>query len=204
MSFFCAGSDSKMRVIHTRLLALLILVLLLISRNRIEGRLQAGLLDFAGLACVIISAFGRVWSSVYIAGYKTNALVESGPYSVTRNPLYLFSLIGTVGIGLASGSILILVLLMLCFGIYYPFVIRREEKNLAKLHGLEFLSYMERVPRFLPKFSLYSEPETYTVKPRMLRRALLDASYFVWVFGVVQLIESLREAGIFPALFRIP
>jgi protein-S-isoprenylcysteine O-methyltransferase Ste14 len=204
MKFFCAGSDSKMRIIHTRLLALLILVLLLVSRNTIEGRVQMGLLDFAGLICVIISAFGRVWSSVYIAGYKTSALVESGPYSVTRNPLYLFSLIGTVGVGLASGSILILVLLMLCFGIYYPFVIRREETNLGRLHGPEFLSYMERVPRFLPKLSLYSEPETYTVKPKLLRRALLDASYFVWVFGVVQLIENLRETGVFPALFRIP
>ena len=89
-----------------------------------------GLLDFAGLICIIISAFGRVWCSVYIAGYKTTALVESGPYSMTRNPLYLFSLIGTVGIGLASGSILILLLLMLCFGTYYPLVIRHEEKSL--------------------------------------------------------------------------
>jgi len=204
MNIFREGSESKIRVVHTRLLAFIILVLLLISRNRIESRLQIGLLDFAGLFCVIISAFGRVWSSVYIAGYKTTALIESGPYSATRNPLYLFSLIGAVGIGLASGSILILVLLILCFVIYYPLVIRHEETSLKRLHGAQFLSYMERVPRFLPKLSVYSEPETYTVKPKMLRRALLDASYFVWVFGVVQLIENLREAGILPALFRIP
>jgi protein-S-isoprenylcysteine O-methyltransferase Ste14 len=193
-----------MRIILTRVLALLVLVLLLISRNRIEGRVLEGLLDFAGLACVIISAFGRVWCSVYIAGYKTTALVESGPYSATRNPLYLFSLVGAAGIGLASGSILILLLLLLCFVIYYPLVIRHEEKSLRELHGADFMSYMERVPRFLPKLSLYSEPETYAVKPKMLRRALFDASYFVWVFGAVQLIENLREAGIFPTLFRIP
>jgi len=204
MNFFSAGSNSKLRIVHTRLMALLILVLLVISRNRIEGSVQEGLLDFAGLACVIVCAFGRLWCSVYIAGYKTFALVEFGPYSTTRNPLYLFSLIGAVGIGLASGSLVILVLLLLCFGLYYPSVILREEKDLTKLHGREFLSYMERVPRFFPKLSLYYEPETYPVKPKLLRRALLDASYFIWVFALVQLIEKLREAGIFPALFRIP
>ena len=204
MDFFCAGSHSKMRIIHTRLLALVILALLLLTRNISEGAIRAGLLDFAGLVCVIVSAFGRVWSSVYIAGYKTSALIEAGPYSVTRNPLYFFSLIGTIGVGLACGSIVILVLLLICFGIYYPFVIRREEQDLGVLHGPEFLSYMQRVPRFFPKLSLYSEPETYTVKPKLLKRALLDASYFVWVFGLVQLIEKLREAGIFPTLFRIP
>lgn len=204
MSFFRASSDSRTRITHTRLLALLIFVLMVVSRNRIEGSLSEALLDFAGLACVIIGTFGRVWSSVYIAGYKTSAMVTLGPYSVTRNPLYLFSLIGAVGIGLASGSLLILIMLMLCFGIYYPSVIRREEEDLKALHGPEFLSYMERVPRFIPKLSLYSEPETYPVKPKKLRRALLDASYFIWVFGAVQLIVKLREAGIFPALFSIP
>lgn len=204
MSFFRASSDSRARIVHTRLLALLIFVLMLISRNRIEGAIAEGLLNFAGLACVIVCAFGRAWSSVYISGYKTSALVELGPYSVTRNPLYLFSLLGTIGIGLAAGSLVILVLLVICFGIYYPFVIRREEEDLKALHGREFSSYMERVPRFMPKPSLFSEPETYPVKAKQLRRALLDASYFIWVFAAVQLLVKLREAGIFPALFRIP
>ena len=146
MTFYRAALDSKKRIIHTRLFALLIFLLLITSGNKIQSGLREGLLDFAGLACVIISAFGRVWSSIYIAGYKASDLVELGPYSVTRNPLYLFSLIGAAGIGLASGSLLILVLFMLAFGLYYPFVIRREEKELTGWHGPEFLSYIERAP----------------------------------------------------------
>ena len=135
---------------------------------------------------------------------RLSDLVELGPYSVTRNPLYLFSLVGAAGIGLASGSLLILVLFMLSFGLYYPFVIRREEKELKGWHGPEFLAYIERVPRFLPKMSLYSEPDTYLVKTKHLRKALLDASYFLWIYGALQLIVKLREAGIFPVFFRIP
>jgi protein-S-isoprenylcysteine O-methyltransferase Ste14 len=204
MTFYRAGLDSKKRIIHTRLFALLIFLLLITSDNKIQSGLREGLLNFAGLACVIISAFGRVWASIYIAGYKASDLVELGPYSVTRNPLYLFSLIGAAGIGLASGSLLILVLFMLAFGLYYPFVIRREEKELKGWHGPEFLSYIERVPRFLPKLSLYSEPDTYLVKTKYLKKALLDASYFFWIYGALQLIIKLREAGIFPVFFRIP
>ena len=204
MTFSRAVLDSKKRIIHTRLFALLIFLLLITSGNKIQSPFQEGLLSFAGLACVIISAFGRVWSSIYIAGYKASDLVELGPYSVTRNPLYLFSLIGAAGIGLASGSLLILVLFMLAFGLYYPFVIRREEKELTGWHGPEFLSYIERVPRFLPKLSLYSEPDTYLVKTKYLKKALLDASYFFWIYGALQLIIKLREAGIFRVFFRIP
>ena len=204
MTFFGAGSNSKVRIIHTRLLALLIFLLLMASGNRIESGLRQGLIDFAGLACVIVCAFGRVWSSIYISGHKTSTLVEFGPYSVTRNPLYLFSLIGIAGIGLASGSLLILALFTLSFGLYYPSIIRWEEARMKALHGPAFQSYMERVPRFLPNIFLYSEPDTCMVKTKQMGRALLDASYFIWIYGAVQLIQKLHEARILPVLFNIP
>ena len=204
MTFFGAGSNSKVRIIHTRLFALLVFLLLMVSGNRIENGLRQGFIDFAGLACVIVCAFGRVWSSIFISGHKTSTLVESGPYSVTRNPLYLFSLIGIAGIGLATGSLLITALLTISFGLYYPFIIRREEAGMKALHGQQFQSYMERVPGFLPNMSLYSEPDTRMIKTKQLRRALLDASYFIWIYGAVQLIQRLHEAGILPVLFKIP
>lgn len=204
MTFFGAGSNSKVRIIHTRLFALLVFLLLMVSGNRIENDLRQSLMDFAGLACVIVCAFGRVWSSIFISGHKTSTLVEVGPYSVTRNPLYLFSLIGIAGIGLATGSLLITTLLTLSFGLYYPFIIRREEEGMKALHGPQFQSYMERVPGFLPNMFLYSEPDTCMIKTKQLRRALLDASYFIWIYGAVQLLQRLHEACILPVLFKIP
>jgi len=204
VTFFGAGSNSKVRIIHTRLFALLVFLLLMVSGNRIDNALRQSLIDFAGLACVIVCAFGRVWSSIFISGHKTSTLVELGPYSVTRNPLYLFSLIGAAGIGLASGSLLIVALFTLSFGLYFPFIIRGEEAGMKALHGRQFQSYMERVPRFLPNMSLYSEPDTCMIKTKQLRKALLDASYFIWIYGAVQLIQKLHEARILPALFRIP
>jgi protein-S-isoprenylcysteine O-methyltransferase Ste14 len=204
MTFWGAGSNSKVRIIHSRLFALLVFLLLMTSGNRIENGLRQSLIDFAGLACIIVCAFGRIWCSVFISGHKTSTLVELGPYSVTRNPLYLCSLIGIAGIGLASRSILIIALLTLSFGLYYPSIIRQEEAGMKALHGPKFQSYLERVPRFLPNISLYSEPDTCMIKTKQLRRALLDASYFIWIYGAVQLIQKLHEAGILPVMFKIP
>jgi hypothetical protein len=170
----------------------------------VENGAVRGLLDLAGLGCVITSAFGRIWASVYISGYKTSSLINSGPYSVTRNPLYLFSLMGAVGLGITSGSILIFALLTCLFAFYYPAVMRQEEASLERIHGPEFTSYKEQVPLFFPKFSLFSEPETYLLNTKQFRRALVDASYFVWVYGGLVLMLRLREVGILPTFFTIP
>ncbi|MGC9194872.1 MAG: methyltransferase family protein [Syntrophobacteraceae bacterium] len=204
MDLFKAGRISKVRIVHSRLLALLVLFVLMVCGNRLGNGLGRQLVSFAGLGCVIIAAFGRTWSSLYISGRKTSTLVESGPYSTTRNPLYLFSLIGTAGIGLATGSLLILVLLTLSFGLYYPSVIRAEEENLRKIHGSAFEVYAGRVPRFFPKISLYQEPEVCEVNTRQLKKAILDASYFLWIYGALQLIQSLHDASILPTLLRLP
>ena len=46
------------------------------------------------LACFMagIGAFGRIWCSLYIAGYKNNVLVTDGPYSMCRNPALFLQL----------------------------------------------------------------------------------------------------------------
>lgn len=204
MNLLKVGRISKVRIVHSRLLAFVVFFILLVCGNRLGNGLKRELVSFAGLGCVIVAAFGRTWSSLYISGRKTSTLVESGPYSTTRNPLYLFSLIGTAGIGLATGSLLILLLLTLSFGLYYPFVIRSEEEGLRKIHGAAFDAYAARVPRFFPKISLYNEPEVCEVNIRQLKKAILDASYFLWIYGALQLIESLHKASILPTLMRLP
>lgn len=197
------GFRSKSRINHTRLLALCLFAALLAGRGAWTG-VGGALFDLAGLAGVIIGAFGRLWSSIFIAGYKTDSLVRCGPYSVTRNPLYLFSLVGAVGVGLASRSLLVPALLAVLFGVYYPVIIRREEERLRATHGPEYLSYREAVPRFFPKLSLYREPETYVVNTKNFKKALLDATFFLWIYGAVQLMGKLHDAGVLPTFLKIP
>lgn len=193
------------RIPATRIVALALLSLILVTDHSWE---RYGLLDlvieFSGFVLIGICTFGRLWSSLYISGFKERRVVTEGPYSMVRHPLYFFSFLGAIGIGLAAENILVLAVLVLLFVFYYPFVILGEEKKLIDLHGEDYLKYMETTPRFLPKLSLLSEPELYPVDSRRYRSAFFDAMWFFWFFMILQIVERLRFLGWLPVLFRVP
>jgi protein-S-isoprenylcysteine O-methyltransferase Ste14 len=162
-----------------------------------------GALFLLGALLAGIATVGRMWCSVYISGYKKEVLVTTGPYSMCRNPLYFFSLLGAVGVGLATKTISVPFVIFVLFMVYYPFVIRREEERLTRLHGVRFEEYRRKVPRFFASFSLYKEPEEYVIKPEFLRGRFLDSLWFVWLIGVLGLIETLHRHNIIPVYFRL-
>jgi hypothetical protein len=99
-------------------------------------------------------AFGgaliRIWASGHIE--KGRVLTQGGPYSMTRNPLYLGSFFMALGILVAGQGYWLLLPFGLFFvGLYYP-VMRAEERELLKGHGEAFVSYAHRVPFFFPVF----------------------------------------------------
>ena len=147
---------------------------------------------------VAIGSLGRMWCSVYIAGYKDRALIMLGPYSMTRNPLYFFSVVGALGVGFCTETFSFPLLFLAVMVLYYPLVVREEERRLRELFGSDFDDYARRVPAFLPDFTLFSEPETYVVKPVVYRRHMFSALWFVWIVGLIELAEGLKEMGWIP------
>ncbi len=95
-------------------------------------------------------AFLRVWAAGHID--KGTVLAQSGPYSFTRNPLYLGSFVMAFGIFIAGQSYWLLVPFSLFFVGFYVPVMRAEEEELLLGHGEAFLAYAIRVPRFIPRF----------------------------------------------------
>ncbi|MCG8617241.1 MAG: isoprenylcysteine carboxylmethyltransferase family protein [Desulfobacterales bacterium] len=156
-----------------------------------------------GIVLVGAAALGRMWCSLYIAGYKDEKLITKGPYSLCRNPLYFFSMVGLTGIGLCTESITLTVAFLVLFAVYYPFVIKREEMRLASLFGKEFMAYRCRVPAFIPKMSIYEEPDYYTVRPSVYRVHIFSALWFVWGVGVIEIIRGLRNAGLLTAVMTL-
>ena len=95
-----------------------------------------------------------LWLRGYAAGYvrKNAELTTTGPYSYTRNPLYLGSMLIAFGFGAAAGSWVLLVLLAgLFLAIYLP-TIQSEEAYLRTVFA-GFDEYMRRVPRLLPRLT---------------------------------------------------
>ncbi len=101
-----------------------------------------------GLALVLPGLFIRALASGQLR--KNEELATEGLYAHTRNPLYLGSLILSIGFAVASRSGWIAAgIVLLFFAIYLP-VIRGEEVFLRERFP-QFDDYAREVPRLLPR-----------------------------------------------------
>jgi hypothetical protein len=162
------------------------------------------IIQWLGFIMVVITTLGRIWCFVYISGYKDDRLVQYGPYSLVRNPLYVFSFIGTIGLGFASENLLVLALMVILFSVFYPSVIDEEESSLMALYGKSFEAYRDKTPRWIPDFKHFTESEEYTVKPRIFVKAMLESMWFLLFFMILQVIENFHHMGILPVFLKIP
>ncbi len=161
------------------------------------------LFSLVGWLFIGVGVLGRIWSGSYISGSKNARLVVSGPYSICRNPLYLFSFFGGIGVMLISQTLILPIQFALLFGIYYRQLIEREEAVMSTLHGAAFEAYCARVPRFWPKFSLYSEPVEYMVSAALLRKGLADAIWIIIGGALIDFVEEMHELGHLPSMLNL-
>ena len=185
---------AKKRIILSRVLIVLLLVIQVVTPESWgDDSFLGRALEPLGIILLGFAALGRIWSSLFISGKKTHHLVMEGPYSIVRNPLYVFSFIGAVGAGICSENFLTLALIILLFLTYYPYVVRNEEEKLLTIHGQEFRNYANRVPRFIPKFSLYNCPEAVPIDTGRVRKALFDGFVFICIYPAFEILELLRQ-----------
>ena len=81
----------KLRMLATQAFVIILVLILSVSESAWEGSAMpfvSSILFLMGAVLVGVASMGRLWCSLYIAGYKTEILVTEGPYSITRNPLY--------------------------------------------------------------------------------------------------------------------
>lgn len=104
----------------------------------------------AGLATVVFAfrQFATRETTVEPFGTPT-ALVTSGPYRFTRNPMYLSMLLILIGIAVFVGSVPLLLAPAAFFAIINASQIPSEERRLLGLFGDEYANYRRRVRRWL-------------------------------------------------------
>jgi protein-S-isoprenylcysteine O-methyltransferase Ste14 len=114
----------------------------------------------AKLVAWLLLALGflvRVWATIYFYAHKMRvislkpqrALITSGPYRFSRNPLYLG---GNVFIFFGAALLLGSPTALFLTAIHLPLMdrfIRREEEQLEREFGDEWRSYKKRVRRWL-------------------------------------------------------
>ncbi len=194
----------KIRTRFSKVVAILVIIAFIFGKQIFElSSLTESIVNIVALLLVTVGTLGRVWCAFYISGFKNKKVVTDGPYSTSRNPLYLYSLIGAIGIGLVSHSLAVLSFIIIAFAIYYPFVIVGEERKLASILGKDYQDYSKRVPRFFPKMKLFTQPAEYTVKPKVFYKDLRDCTMFIVTYCVIILINALKVNEIIPTYFNI-
>ncbi|MBM3554436.1 MAG: isoprenylcysteine carboxylmethyltransferase family protein [Alphaproteobacteria bacterium] len=193
----------KARIRHTRLLALALVPGFLVTRGAWEGWTHF-VLAWLGVGLIALCVLGRAYASAFVGGKKNYEVVADGPFSVVRNPLYVFSFIGVIGIGLTTGSVGWAVILGSLFAVYYPAVVEREEAHLTEIFGEAYTAYRAATPRWIPDFSRWRAPDTVSLNPVFLYRTMRDGAWFFVAPPVLAAIRILQDQGTLPVWILWP
>jgi protein-S-isoprenylcysteine O-methyltransferase Ste14 len=77
--------------------------------------------------------------------------VAVGPYRFVRNPMYVGGLAFLAGFGLYAGSVSILIMACVLFGVVHLFVVLYEEPTLRRQFGTTYEAYCRAVHRWIPR-----------------------------------------------------
>jgi protein-S-isoprenylcysteine O-methyltransferase Ste14 len=118
-------------------------------------------LGLAGLALMIWTGwlFWMIGKGTVLPLDPTKKLVVVGPYRYVRNPMYSGAFVVLFGEGILLGSIAVLV-----FAVVMPlaplfYVPLKEEPDLEKQFGKEYLVYKAHVPRWVPRLKSWKGVE---------------------------------------------
>jgi protein-S-isoprenylcysteine O-methyltransferase Ste14 len=156
-----------------------------------------------GRAMIFTCIAGRTWCTLYIGGRKLSELVTAGPYSVSRNPLYMFSIVGAVGAAVQVGALSVGFAAGVLAWIVHFLVVISEERLLLASHGEAFRSYAAQVPRFLPRLSGWKDVDLLDVRPHQVVTTFLDACFFLSAIPLTASVGYLQRAGLIPVLLRL-
>ncbi len=122
---------------------------------RVWPRIAA--IDLIGVVLLILGLAFAVWARLHLGRYwsarislaEDHQLIQTGPYRLVRNPIYLGALVAGVGTAIVIGELrgMLAIVLML---IAFIRKIRLEERWLAQRFGPAYMEYCKRTRALIP------------------------------------------------------
>lgn len=118
---------------------------------------ESGVPFWLGLSLLVLGGALGIWGQTIMGTARTNvspslpttAIVTSGPFRISRNPLYLALNLLFVGLTVAINTYWGLVALLVLLPLLHFGVVLREERYLERKFGEIYLRYKVRVRRYL-------------------------------------------------------
>ena len=112
---------------------------------------------WGGLALTAVGLGFTAWARLYLGRFWSGSvtlkegheLIRTGPYHLTRHPIYTGLLLAILGTALARGTLGDAIALVL-FTIGFIFKIRQEERLLTQHFGPVYDTYRAEVPMLVP------------------------------------------------------
>jgi protein-S-isoprenylcysteine O-methyltransferase Ste14 len=142
-----------------------------------------------GIAIILVGVSIRVWATRHIGRRmpwikkKGKKLVNTGPYAMVRNPLYIANIMVAIGLSVLSELMWFIPIVFLYLFIIYHLVALYEEKKLSERWGDEYRAYLNEVPRWVPKLRNLHQYEKNGF-PWMDALRSEAPSIFVILFGI--------------------
>lgn len=158
------------------------------------------------LGCLLFIAGGalRFWAVLYIGGRKGSVVVDQGPYSLVRNPLYLGSFLMTMSLFVLLASFTALAAYLAVSIFYLAATVPSEERRLGSKHGSGYHDYCRRVPRFWPAWRRASTANVIHVDIHQLWLEAKRFAAWFWIPIAGQGLALLRLESWWPHWWQLP
>lgn len=111
-----------------------------------------------GVILILVGLAFSVWAAVTFRLHRAqikptsdahSTLVASGPFLVSRNPMYLGTLVTGIGAALVAGTWLMWAVPLVLFVLDHFVIIPFEERSMERTFGASFGAYKSRVRRWV-------------------------------------------------------
>jgi protein-S-isoprenylcysteine O-methyltransferase Ste14 len=151
------------------------------------------LLFALGALLTILAALLRTWATSFLrtevvhdASLHSEKLVADGPYRYVRNPLYLGTILLTLGMGLMA-SRAGYAFMLIGIVIFNLRLIRREEAELTASQGDSYLHYLKAVPCLIPSLT----PRVAAGEGRSRWKQAVQGEGFIWGFAAAAVVFAI-------------
>lgn len=157
-----------------------------------SSSLTAIIADYVGWLMFFGGLTLRFWATRFIGGRKSHEVVCYGPYSLTRNPLYVGTFLMILSLAFLLKSPTFAVATAVVIAYYCVAVVPLEERFLRHEFGTAYANYCESVPRWLPRVGTIYAPQLVSVNSETMRSEINRTAWWLLLPLLAELHAYLR------------